>query len=116
MDREQMIILSEKDRYTDVFLVYYCKGNILVKKGNMKMNGCFIAHGETYRHCGLSQGNHIAKPLELCCGKVWCHKEEDVPKAINIIMERRQQYIEETKERAAKAAGQFVGVKNGKRT
>lgn len=33
MDREQMIMLSEKDRYTDVFLVYYCKGNILVKKG-----------------------------------------------------------------------------------
>ena len=116
MDSEDMFLMSEIDKFTDVFLVYYCQGSIHVKQGNMKMNGAFIAHGEKYRHCGLRRGDRIVKPLELCCGKVWCMKQEDVPKAVNIIMERRQQYIEETKDRAEKAAGQFVGVEHGKRT
>lgn len=86
----------------NVYEVYTHKGNIIARRGNLCYNGIFYPEGLKTWHCGFRTERGLPKPLTLYGRKVWCEKEEDIPKAVEILMNRINRYQEEVKERADK--------------
>lgn len=75
------------------WLVYYYKGEIKVKKGNVRIGHTFYPVGENIWHCGIPD-----KYMEVSSkGKVLVRHEEDIPIAKRMIYEHYLGKIDEVK-------------------
>lgn len=81
------------------WLVYYFKGEIKVKKGNVRLGHTFYPEGERIWHCGIP-----SKPM-VCTskGKVLVWNEEDIPKAKEMIYQHYLKKVDEVKDIAVSA-------------
>ena len=104
---DEMKRASETVLHKGVYKVYYNKGQIMVKKGNIMANYVFWPDGAKTWQTGLKRG---CKPLELSGQSVWCKTKEDIPKAIEILTERHMKYIKEVEERTQRMKDQFIEV------
>ena len=95
--------------YENVYEVYTHRGEIIVRKGDLGYNGNFYPEGLNIWHCGFRERG-IPKPLTLYGRKVWCKTEEDIPKAVEILMARIEAYENETRQRAEKVKQQATRV------
>lgn len=94
-----MIAYSDGDtsKLPVCWLVYYHKGEIKVKKGNLGKN--FYPQNENIWHTGIP-----TRSMEVSSkGKVLCWREEDIPKAKQMILEHYLQKIDEVGEIATTA-------------
>lgn len=64
------------------FLIYGYHGEIKIKRGHA-CGRSFTVLGEDYRHTQIPE-----KPMVYESGKVLCHSEEDIPKAVEIFKQR----------------------------
>ena len=95
---------------TGVYIVYIHRGKVKIKKGNLKYNGLFVPDGSKYYHCGLRIGDRIPDPLERVGIKLWVEHEEDIQRAIEILMDRRSDYVKEIGQQATKAKETMLSV------
>lgn len=109
----------KKILYKDVYHVYNHRGNVIVAKGNIVMNEynsiVFMKEngGLNYNHSYALMNKHhkLIDPLTLNKNShVWCQTEEDVEKAIELIMNRKLEYIKELEEAANKVKNRYVKV------
>ena len=96
--------------YKGVYEVYTHRGEIIVRKGNLKYNKVFEPEGMQTWHTGFHSAVGFPKPLTLYGRKVWCETEEDIPKAIEILTDRIEEYHREVQERTKKESGQYTKV------
>ena len=94
--------------YEGVYEVYTHRGEIVIRHGDLLNNGVFCPYGMTTWHTGFKHG--FPKPLTLYGRKVWCKTEDDIPKAVEILMNRIKEYEAESEARAHKIEAQMVRV------
>ena len=94
--------------YRGVYEVYTHRGEIIVRRGNLQWNGVFQPEGMNTWHTGFKHG--FPKPLTLYGRKVLCLSEDDIPKAVEILMNRIKEYENEAEARAQKIEGQMFKV------
>ena len=79
------------ERLPVAWLVYYYKGEIKVKKGNVRIGHTFYPVEENIWHCGIPD-----KYMEVSSkGKVLVRQKEDIPKAIQMIFEHYLKKIDQ---------------------
>lgn len=108
----------KKVLYKNVYHVYNYRGNIIVAKGNIviKETGWIVFMKENgnpdydYSYAVADRHNNLIEPLTLNKSHVWCQTEEDVDKAIELVMNRRLEYIRKLEEAANKVKDQHVKV------
>lgn len=96
--------------FTGVYETYTHRGEIIVRKGNLLYNGVFCPENMNTWHCGFHSEYGLPKPLTLYGRKVWCEKEEDIPKAIEILTNRIAEYQKEVRQRNKKTEQQYTRV------
>lgn len=91
--------------FEGAFLVYYYKGEIKIREGNIKVNRIFEPYDNPNRyHTKLDDF-----PMRLRYGKVWCRKAEEVPKAVEMVKQARQNYLSEVNRRYEMLKGEING-------
>ena len=94
--------------YKDVYEVYTHRGEIIIRRGDLLCNGVFCPEGLNTWHTGFKHG--FPKPLTLYGRKVWCRSEDEIPQAVELLMNRAKQYENEVQAQANKVGNQMFKV------